>query len=408
MITNKNLVVIAAGGGNDVFSAIAFINAHHFNKVYKNIVLFGVLGMTPFHTNDQIKPYCVNIEEPIIVPTLSMKRYIVMRPPKEIFANESMLPEIINILSPQINHYACLSPKYSAQIQAHNIRGLFLDWGISPSDTIIELVDFGGDILTDGNQSTIISPELDAFSLAIVRNLSEYESRIAVCFPGVDGELDTSYLETMCNSSLSTSTEPINPQLWIKHLQSLYIKLLSKRPGNTIPNMLNVLDEINNTVKTDSSLCKISKTFTIGKDKYSFTKDILISMSLQNRVHYFDININNPFVKIYNSDDYDLVLVLNKLLDIYSKQSIVNTVDMNKSIQLSDLYLQYLRKDLYGLYTNRHLVCGDINENINEMIDQNIMFVNIIPSSLTIDKKMSCLNSIISSKEANAYDILFY
>jgi hypothetical protein len=35
------------------------------------------------------------------------------------------------------------------------------------TDTTVMIVDFGGDILTNGKQSTIISPELDAFSLAL-------------------------------------------------------------------------------------------------------------------------------------------------------------------------------------------------------------------------------------------------
>ena len=30
---DQNLVIIAAGGGNDVFSAIAYINAHHNKKI---------------------------------------------------------------------------------------------------------------------------------------------------------------------------------------------------------------------------------------------------------------------------------------------------------------------------------------------------------------------------------------
>lgn len=384
----ENLVVVAAGGGNDVFSAIAYINAQHSNKTYKNIVLFGILGLTPFHTNDKIKSKCVNTEEPIIIPTTNMKRYIMMKIPKEIYANESMLPLIINNICPQITYYACLSPKYSALEQAQNIRSIFLRLGLSELNTVIEIVDFGGDILTDGEQSSIISPELDAFSLAIIRNLSEYKSHIVVCFPGVDGELDKSYLEFMCETK-ATHNELIDPELWNIQLKNLYNSISSTRPGNTIPNMLNVLN--------NNKSCKVTKTFTIGKDKYTFTRDVDISMSLQNRIYYFDININNPFVDVFNSNNYDFALVLNNVLDIYAKQTI-----NDQSNQLSDIYLQYLIKDLNGLYTNRHLIYDNDNcVNQPKVVYDRTMFVDVIPRHFD---KNQLLNSI---NELQTYDILF-
>jgi len=75
MNNSKNLVVIAAGGGNDVFSAIAYINSHHVNKNYNKIILFGILGLTPFHTNNVLNPDDINIEESIMIPTSNTKRY---------------------------------------------------------------------------------------------------------------------------------------------------------------------------------------------------------------------------------------------------------------------------------------------------------------------------------------------
>ncbi len=190
-----------------------------------------------------------------------------------------------------------------------------------------------GDILTNGKQSSIISPELDAFSLAIVCNLSEYKSRIVLCFPGVYGELNKSYLKKMCKSSYLT--EPINNKLWLSQLEMIYETLKAFRLGNIIPNMITILNNSND--------CSLSKSFTIGKD-------IDIDISLQSKIYYFNINIYNPFVDIFNNDNYNLLSLLNGLIKIYNGQ----TIDKN-TMQLSDLYLQYLRKDSNNLYTNKEL-----------------------------------------------------
>lgn len=308
-LSEQNLVVIAAGGGNDVFSAIAYINSHHSNKNYNNVILFGILGLTPFHTNEPLKFNHVNIEEPIIIPTCDTKRYIMMK--EQIFACESLLHKLV---TPNITNYYCISSKYSAIEQANNIRKLFNELNISNLNTFIEIVDFGGDILTNGEQSSIISPELDAFSLAIARNLFEYRSHIVVCYPGVDGELNRSYLKDMCNSRHLIKVKAINSKLWLSQLKIIHETLNSFRPGNTIPNMINVLNKLDD--------CSISKSFTVGKDKYNYYKKIDIDMSLQSKIYYFNINIENPFVDIFNTKDYNLLSLLNNINQIYQKQII--------------------------------------------------------------------------------------
>lgn len=404
----KNLVIIVAGGGNDVFSGVAYINSQYTSKrhSYSKIALIGILGLTPFHSNEPIKPNQLNIEKPIIFPSESTKRYIVMNPPKEIYANESMLPQIIKSEAAYINYCVCLSPKYSAKYVADSLRQLFLSWNMDAESTMIEVVDFGGDILTDGKQSSIISPELDAFSLAVTHNLLEYQSRVVVCFPGVDGELTKSYLEYVCNNR-SVGNQSIDSQAWINNLQSLYALLESKRPGNTIPNMLKVLNSLSD--KTLPS-CRISKGFTVGRDKYNFTKPLDISMSLQDKIHYFDIGTickNNPYVDIFNADNYDLKLLINNILDVYSKQTIDESTN-----QLFDMQLQFLRQDIDAdSYTNRHIVVNDIdnidntnNDNNNNKDKQKVIFVNLIPYPLSTEQKIACNESI---KNLKTFDELF-
>lgn len=88
---------------------------------------------------------------------------------------------------------------------------------IDCNNTSIQIVDFGGDILTDKDQSSIISPELDAYTLAVVKNLSEYSSKLIVCFPGVDGELHEDYLLEYCKNNSISSIE-VNTSVWLEAL----------------------------------------------------------------------------------------------------------------------------------------------------------------------------------------------
>jgi hypothetical protein len=305
-----------------------------------------------------------------------------LHPPKEIYATESFLPEVIETST--ISHYACLSPKYSAREQITNVRNLLLKWDFLPESTIIVVVDFGGDILTNGTQSSIISPELDAFTLALVRNLSEYTSTLAVCFPGVDGELDADYLDFMC-SSKSIAKDPIDVETWKSQLITLFEKLKSKRPGNTIPNMIKILDDLTNG---DETTCCISKHFMIGRDRYEFQNELTLNRSLQSYVHYFDLDIDNPYTNVFNSDNYNLKMLLDYILEIYEKQIINDSTN-----QLTDLHLQYLRTDLDNKYTNRCLLVND-NDDL-----QRVMLVNLVPHRLRNND--ACSESI---KKLNIYD----
>jgi len=92
-------------GGNDIFSSLAYIKCQLYQ--YEKIGLIGVLGFTPFHTNDPMN----KTEQPLIKPTSQMKRYLLGNPIKEISCYERLLPEIINYLQLNIK-YMCMSSKY--------------------------------------------------------------------------------------------------------------------------------------------------------------------------------------------------------------------------------------------------------------------------------------------------------
>lgn len=349
-----NTIIFAAGGGNDVFSTIAYIKAT--NK--KNVALISVLGLTPFHClNDNDK-----IEPPYIIPTINMSRYIVKDPPKKIFCMESLISEILRKELPEVTKYACISPKYSALEQAYNLRELFKSWNMLSNNTIIEIVDFGGDILTDGNQSSIISPELDAFTLAVVKNLSEYKSKVIVCFPGVDGELSSEYLTDCCNNTIDKIK--INNDAWLLSLCSIYEKIKNYRPGNTIPNMIKVLDNDDNL--------QLHKYWIVNDNKITFNKKLTINWELQSYLWIFNLNdvvSKNVFTIPFNSIDYDLLMLKDYIIKIYNNQ-----IKDNACMQSSDLFLQYLRSDNTGKYTNKQL---------NYSNDEKILYIDHMPTCLT-------------------------
>lgn len=381
-VQERNLVIITAGGGNDVFSGIAYLNSITKNFAYNKIILVGILGLTPIHLDIEssvLEHNKLYSEQPIIFPTKNLKRFLLMHKPKEIYASEKILPELLYQLVPKHLNIECfcLSSKYGAKEQAINLINVLKQMDCSSIDTDIDIVDFGGDILTDGKQSSIISPELDAFTLAIVRHMTGFNRRIVVCFPGVDGELDKMYLKHMCENVCKKSIS-IDKKIWYENLTKIYAKISLCRPGNTIPNMLKIL--------TNNDDVKIDKSFTIDKTKFNLSKKIDIDFDLQDKIYIFDINIDNPYTEIYNKHDYDLKSLFESVLDIYNLQNI----DKNTR-QLTDLHLQYLRKDMNSKFTNKELILNN-NDDL-----QDVMFINILPYHLSGNPNCIDLISILKT-----------
>lgn len=386
MFNKKNIILFAAGGGNDVFSTLAYNKAFISKYKFEKIALVSVLGLTPFHNNEVVKPGILNIEEPLIKPSREMHRYLTFNSsdtnnPKEIYNMEKLLPDLVDEFTPEIENYICMSPKYSAKEQADNLRKLFIKWEMCSETTLLNIVDFGGDILTDGRQSSIISPELDAYTLAVVGNLNEYLSKICVCFPGVDGELYPEYLSEKCSDSVKYD---VNDDEWIDVLGKIYDRLKDKRPGNTIPNMLNVLK---------GEKCSLSKKWVVGKKPYSFKKETILDSELQRSIHMFDMIYYtlNPYVQIFNSEDYDLVKVISYIMKIYDSQ-----VKDENTFQSTDFHLQYIRKDLNDMWTGKHLL-------YENDIKQLTMMIDLVPYVISKDKE-TIAEDIENLK---GYDILY-
>lgn len=307
-------VIIAAGGGNDVFTALAY-------ATQPDDIVVGVLGLTPFHTSSPVDlaPGYHYAEDPIIYASPTMTRYLCCDPPKKIYCNEALLPA----------GTPCLSPKWPPSIVASTLAAYLTTLQCDATNTIVELVDFGGDILTNGEQSSIISPLLDAFSLAVVR-LLPYSKRLLVFFPGVDGELPNDYLRRWC-------TNPIPQTVTLPNLLRSWELIKKQRPGNTIPNIIAHLEG-----RRDYKLTKHwpgkkwSKTLELDENLLKYGWEIDID------------KVNNPFCP---TDDDDLLDRLARVEAIYQQQGV-------SGVQLTDLYCSYLRKDSKGRWTNRELIDG--------------------------------------------------
>ena len=106
----------------------------------------------------------------------------------------------------------------------------------------------------------------------------------------------------------------------------------------------------------------------------------------------FDSIPNNPFVSIFNDKDYDFIRIIDHINNIYHLQKIDND-----AFQSSDFYLQYLRKNINGKWTNKHLIKSTNDD------QQEIMLVNVLP--YVLQKNTNEINEII--KILQTYDELY-
>jgi hypothetical protein len=315
----KKVILFAAGGGNDIFSTIAFSKAHLSG--YEKTAFVSILGLTPFHTELPIKNE-PNIELPLLKPN---HRYIINKEIKEITCMEKFIPEFTN------DNYICVSPKYSPHEQASNLQKLFDEWNMTSEDTEIKVVDFGGDILTNGKQKSIISPELDAYTLCLVDALLGYKKELLVCFPGCDGELPADYLSKCCSTAFK---QLIDLNLWHKHLSIIHEKLSKYRTGNTVPNMLKIVSYLLN--RTSDHDIVVKKGYTVGCKKYEYQIEVNLDWSLQSYVYCFSLPYKaNIYQNIFDNKEYNLLNVFKELLAVYDGSREEN----------SDFYLQYLYQD---------------------------------------------------------------
>lgn len=89
-------------------------------------------------------------------------------------------------------------------------------------------------------------------------------------FPGVDGGLPYDYLTACCSKAIFT--KPIDRALWNNYLSRLYDLIKDRRPGNTIPNMLKILDDSLESNITINKYWHVngSRPFCVNSDANAF------------------------------------------------------------------------------------------------------------------------------------------
>lgn len=307
--------------------------------------MFGILGFTPFHSQGPD-----DVEERILLEPGNIERYILR---KKIYTLENYLPFLANentsartlpdLITSSVE-VRLISSKYSVVKVAQEIREYLSKKDFTSENTSIDLVEYGGDILTDGNQNTIISPGLDAFSLALTRELKEYSSRLVVYFPGVDGELPSSYLRECCENSKDTLT--IDKVLWKKKLTHIFSVIGHRRPGNTIPNILKVLEG-------DNKL-QLGKKWMVDGVVRTSVRPFEVDLSLQDKGYVFELSqVNNPYSSVFSQPEYCLWDGLCHILEIYNRQ-----VEGENTGRSSDFFMQHIVEDSKGLWSNREKYSG--------------------------------------------------
>ncbi len=392
-----NVVLIAAGGGNDTFSIIPL--AKHFINKGKRVSIFGVVGFTPFHTNmnpimnPKLTP---NLTEKPIMNPYNLRRFMTYIDTnndgtniKEIKNNECLVPEVVKKLELHVDKYLVISPKYQPKYISNKIDEILSELSYKPCETSIIVADFGGDILTDGI-STTFSPGLDSFSLQVANYMNHnYKKEVFLCFPGVDGELPPSYMRDIV-TNLSTRTIPIDKKLWKSSLVSIFDIIGKRRPGNTIPNMLKIID--------NKEVTSFKKRLIVRKTSIIKEYDLDIDYDLCENIHVFsliDVIKLNPFSRIKYTD---LLHMFTKIHSIYkSHDNSKYDFDKYESHICTDFNLQYIVMDSQNKYTS-----------INLNNDRTVIQIAVFPESYKKEDIMNIIPEIILNLTTKTVNSLLF
>lgn len=396
----KVIALFAIGGGNDTFSAI------HVGKYLKEalnfeVIFFGVLGFTPYHSNKEVSNSNNIEEEKVITPTRNLKRYLMTKCIKEINNNEKELPEILKSVELGNSSYYLYSPKYDPCELAKDIKIKIDDelknLGMSSKDLIILASDYGGDVL--GYDLSTYSPDLDSLSVRMIEALDydyEVQKLALILWPGVDGELSKSALlsrfQELADFILAESK--VNDKSpYFQTLMDIYNKIEKSRPGNTIPNAINILSREGKGVLTKSLSSR--KGYTVEeKWDLDISEDLVRTAILLPLVAIMSIN---PFTKVGNHQD--LLELFIKIMNVYDKikqELASNTIPATQSYkeqERTDFHMQYLRLDNDGLWTSK---------NPNGKLTMQIL---VSPTSYTKEENFRLLEGGVENLKDESTDI---
>lgn len=386
----KTIFLFSIGGGSDTFSGL--IPTTYLRHLGFKVFHFGVLSPTAHHF--QGERGLDQPEEAILKPSSDLQRAILTNPPLLIGNTETQLVDFarsLPLFEPDSSFLlsAKRPPSEMANELTRLMDQLLSDQGQSRSNALVIAADFGADILSQGEASTI-SPDLDAMVLRQLIELPDDFAKLSWLFwPGVDGELSPEDLreklkalepQILASSQLSLQAE------WMLDFDRLFkTKIAHIRAGNTIPLSFEILRDTTQRAAYSST---IKKKFAVAKQRLEKNFAVRLDPELVRTSYLIDIRAlfaGNPFAQINAIDGLDFFLKVQK---IYRTHELESAKKSDYAPQNgSDYLLQYLRLDSNGRWTSREGAVGPV------------LNIAITPASLDSGEKSALLDAAISLLE---------
>lgn len=386
----KTIFLFSIGGGSDTFSGL--IPTTYLRHLGFKVFHFGVLSPTAHHF--QGEKGLDQPEEAILKPSSDLQRAILTEPPLRIGNTETQLVDFARSLpffEPDTSFLlsAKRPPSEMANELSRLMDQLLSDQGQDRSNALVIAADFGADILSRGEASTI-SPDLDAIVLRQLIELPDDFTKLSWLFwPGVDGELSPEDLrekfEALKPHILASSQLSLQAQ-WMLDFDRLFkTKIAHIRAGNTIPLSFEILKEPTQNAAYSST---IKKKFAVGDQRLQKEFPIRLDPALVRTSYLIDIRAlfeHNPFAQINAIDALDFFLQVQKIYRTHETETAKKSdyVAQNGS----DYLLQYLRLGSDGRWTSREGAIGPV------------LNIAITPASLDPTEKAALLNAAISLLE---------
>lgn len=348
----RAVVLMAAGGGNDNFSVLPF--SQYLGSQGLHTAAFGIVGFTPFHISE-------GAERPTFAPTATMERHLVLGPQgRRIRSSESRIPAILGELTHPLTSYGLVSPKFQpaaiARAVEREIDRLKDAHGLSDDGVELWVLDFGGDIFSNGSVTTI-SPGLDATVLRVARELRPTLRRhIAATWLGVDGELPPELLRMILQAHQGAEIlrAELNPHgLWRGAFGEIFKTHMQDRLGNTIPLM-------NASIAADDMVeAVLRKGLRVGPVSVGQEFPVRLDPRLVRQFRLFDVEAvyqSNPFAHYEPGD------LLGRYLHIEGVYDGADAAETHGYAPQrgSDFLMQYIRRNgATGAWDSTSLAPGE-------------------------------------------------
>ncbi len=394
----RSVFLFAIGGGNDTFSSL--IPTVYLKEMGFSVHAFGVLSPTAHHAPN---PAAIGQPEtPLLEVGPTFTRQLLTRPPRLIRNTERVYPDVAARLPRRADSMHLLSAKFPPGTMTAEI-GQFIDAtlareGRTRKEAIVVLADFGADVLSRG-EGTTISPDLDAAVLRWAMHLPTELKKISWLFwPGVDGELSP--------RALREALEELAPHIkarakisssipWMTDFKSAIDELVAPiRTGNTIRL---AFEGMGGASPSRAGPISLRKGVTVGTKKISKEYAIELDPELVSTTYLVDaakLYDRNPFAQIDYRDGLDFFLRIQK---VYRDAKLLPAGEGVYAPQNgSDYLLQYLTRDASGLWSSR------------DPLSNEILQLAITPNSMTAEETKILLTEALALVTTRQTDVALF